>query len=116
MHTMGLVKMSARMIENHWLTDDFRHTLRLHFHSRPEFIGTLMEGIVAVGRDGKFLGANRSALDQLGLSGAALRMNSIVSLFGTPVSAVIDHFRSPMALPMPVTLSNGQKVHLRALF
>ena len=40
--------MSARMIENHWLADDFRNALRLHFHSRAEFIGTLMEGIIAV--------------------------------------------------------------------
>ena len=32
----------------------------------PEFIGTLMEGIVAVARDGRIVGANRSALDQLG--------------------------------------------------
>ncbi len=116
LHTMGLVKMSARMIENHWLSDDFRHALRLHFHSRPEFIGTLMEGIVAVGRDGKLLGANRSALDQLGLSGAALRMNSLASLFGLAVGAVIDHFRSPMAPPMAMCLPNGQRLHMRAVF
>ena len=29
-HTMGLVRMSARMIENHWLSDDYRHVMRLH--------------------------------------------------------------------------------------
>jgi sigma-54 dependent transcriptional regulator, acetoin dehydrogenase operon transcriptional activator AcoR len=116
LHTMGLVKMSARMIENHWLSDDFRHALRLHFHSRPEFIGTLMEGIVAVGRDGKLLGANRSALDQLGMSGAALRMNSLATLFSVTVGAVIDHFRSPMAPPMAMMLPNGQRLHMRAVF
>jgi transcriptional regulator of acetoin/glycerol metabolism len=116
LHTMGLVKMSARMIENHWLSDDFRHALRLHFHSRPEFIGTLMEGIVAVGRDGRFLGANRSALDQLGMSGAALRANSISSLFSLAVGAVVDHFRSPMAPPMAMVLPNGQRLHMRAVF
>jgi transcriptional regulator of acetoin/glycerol metabolism len=115
-HTMGLVKMSARMIENHWLNDDFRHALRLHFHARPEFIGTLMEGIVAVGHDGRLLGANRGALDQLGMSGAALRMNSVTSLLGTPVSALIDHFRSPMAMPLPLTLANGRQVHVVARF
>ena len=64
-HTMGLVRMSARMIENHWLSDDYSNRLRLHFHSRAEFIGTLLEGIIVVGADGKILGANRSALDQL---------------------------------------------------
>ena len=47
-HTMGLVKMSARMIENHWLSDDFRNVMRLHLHSRVEFLGTLMEGLLAV--------------------------------------------------------------------
>jgi transcriptional regulator of acetoin/glycerol metabolism len=116
MHTMGLVKMSARLIENHWLSDDFRHALRLHLHRRPEFIGTLMEGIVAVGRDGRLLGANRSALDQLAMSGAALRMNSIASLFNVTVGAVIDHFRSPMAPPMAIMLPHGQPLHMRAVF
>lgn len=115
-HTMGLVKMSARMIENHWLSDDYRHAMRLHFHSRPEFIGTLMEGIIAVGHDGKLIGANRSALDQLPMSSAALRMSSLVSLFGTTLAAIVDHFRSPMATPMVLTLNNGQQVHVRARF
>jgi transcriptional regulator of acetoin/glycerol metabolism len=52
-HTMALVKMSARMIENRWLTDDYRNVMRLHFHGRAEFIGTLMEGILAVSADGR---------------------------------------------------------------
>jgi transcriptional regulator of acetoin/glycerol metabolism len=116
MHTMGLVKMSARMIENHWLSDDFRHALRIHFHTKPEFIGTLMEGIVAVGRDGRLLGANRSALDLLRMSGAALRMNSLATLFSVTVGAVIDHFRSPMAPPMAMVLPNGHRLHMRAVF
>jgi sigma-54 dependent transcriptional regulator, acetoin dehydrogenase operon transcriptional activator AcoR len=115
-HTMGLVRMSARMIENHWLADDFKHRLRLHFHSRPEFVGTLMEGIVAVGPDGRLLGANRSALDQLGISGAALRMQTLTSLFGTSVSAVIDHFRSPLATALTLHLADGRAFHVTARY
>ena len=46
-----------------------------------------MEGILAVTPDGRIVGANRSALDQLGMSGAALRMHSLVSLLGTTVGA-----------------------------
>ena len=84
--------MSARMIENHWLTDDYRNVMRLHFHSRVEFIGTLMEGIVAVSADGRMVGANRSALAQLGISGAALRMNSLTTLFGTVMFMVVSKF------------------------
>ncbi|WP_077001932.1 sigma-54-dependent Fis family transcriptional regulator [Variovorax sp. KK3] len=115
-HTMGLVRMSARMIENQWLSDDYGNRLRLHFHTRAEFIGTLLEGIVVVGADGKVLGANRSALDQLGMSSAALRMHSLTSLFGTSVPAVFDHFRSPLPLPMTLSLSNGRQFYVHARF
>ncbi|MBL8302654.1 MAG: GAF domain-containing protein, partial [Ideonella sp.] len=103
-HTMGLVRMSARMIENHWLTDDYADRLRLHFHSRSEFIGTLLEGIVVVGPDGRLLGANRSAVDQIGLTMAAIRQHSLASLFGVTPSAVLDHLRSPLAPPMVLHL------------
>ena len=115
-HTMGLVRMSARMIENHWLSDDYGDRLRLHFHSRVEFIGTLLEGIIVVGADGRILGANRSALDQLDLSGAALRLHSLTSLFGTTASAMIDHFRAPLSVPMYLSLDNGRQFHVAARF
>ena len=115
-HTMGLVRMSARMIENHWLSDDFSNRLRLHFHSRPEFIGTLLEGIVVVGADGKLMGANRSALDQLGMSGAALRAHTLTSLFGTTPAAVHDHFRHPLPVPMKLHAPKGMPFYASARF
>jgi sigma-54 dependent transcriptional regulator, acetoin dehydrogenase operon transcriptional activator AcoR len=115
-HTMALVRMSARMIENHWLSDDYRHVMRLHFHSRAEFIGTLMEGILAVTPDGKIVGANRSALDQLGLSGAAARMHSLPSLLGTTVGALVEHFRSPLATPLIARTADDRQLYLMARF
>jgi sigma-54 dependent transcriptional regulator, acetoin dehydrogenase operon transcriptional activator AcoR len=115
-HTMGLVRMSARMIENHWLSDDFNNRLRLHFHSRAEFIGTLLEGIVVVGADGKILGANRGALDLLGMSVSALRFESVASLFGTTPSAIYDHFRSPLSAPMPLSVPGGHVFYATARF
>jgi transcriptional regulator of acetoin/glycerol metabolism len=113
-HTMGLVRVSARMIENHWLSDDCSDRVRLHFHSRPEFIGTLLEGIVVVGDGGRILGANRSALDQLGVSGAALRGQTLTSLFETTIAAVTDHFRAPLPLPLRVRTPGGAQFHLQA--
>ena len=110
-HTMGLVKMSARMIENHWLNDDFREAPRLHFHHRPEFIGTLMEGILAIDPDGRVLGANRSALDLLGLSGAAVRMQNIASLLGTPIGALVDSLRTSQEAPVRLVMPHGQAVY-----
>ena len=115
-HTMGLVRVSARMIENHWLSDDCNNRLRLHFHSRAEFIGTLLEGILVVSPEGKVVGSNRSALDQLGMSAAALRMQSLTSLLGTPVSAVMDHLRAPQHVPLLLNLPNGQPLYVTARF
>jgi sigma-54 dependent transcriptional regulator, acetoin dehydrogenase operon transcriptional activator AcoR len=115
-HTMALVKMSARMIENRWLNDDYRNLMRLHFHSRAEFIGTLMEGILAIAADGRIMGANRGALEQLGISGAAVRMQSLTTLFGTTVGALVDRFRSPMATPVSGRLRDGRPFHLLARF
>jgi sigma-54 dependent transcriptional regulator, acetoin dehydrogenase operon transcriptional activator AcoR len=115
-HTMALVRMSARMIENHWLSDDFRHVMRVHFHSRAEFIGTLMEGILAITPDGKIVGANRSALDQLAMSGAAVRMHSLGSLLGTSVGALADHFRSPLATPLSARTADNRQWHVMARF
>jgi transcriptional regulator of acetoin/glycerol metabolism len=112
-HTLGLVKMSARMIENHWLTEDCQHALRLHFHSRVEFIDTLMGGILAVGEDGKLLGANRSALDLLALSPAGLRMNCVESLFGLSLPQLLDQARSASTGPLTLTLANGLQLHAR---
>ena len=115
-HTMALVKMSARMIENRWLTDDLRNVMRLHFHGRVDFIGTLMEGIIAVRPDGRIVGANRSALEQLGMSGATLRMQSLESLFHTSVGSLVDRFRSPLATPLVVRTAQDRHYHLHARF
>ncbi len=119
-HTMALVRMSARMIENRWLTDschhDGRNVMSLHFHSRPEFIGTLMEGILALNADGKIIGANRSALEQLGCSNAALRQHNLHTLLGSTVGAMVDRFRSPLAPPLALHLPDGRGVHVLARF
>jgi transcriptional regulator of acetoin/glycerol metabolism len=113
-HTMGLVRVSARMIENHWLSDEGNDRLRLHFHSRPEFIGTLLEGIVVVGENGRILGANRSALDQLALSGVSLRGHTLTTLFGTTVPALAEHFRSPLPMPLHLGVPGGAQFHVMA--
>lgn len=115
-HTMALVRMSARMIENQWLADDFGNLMRLHFHSRPEVLGTLMEGILAVTQEGQIVGANRGALEQLGLSGATLRMQTLSSLFDTTVAMLVDRARLPVTTPIPVRTHSGQRFHLYARF
>jgi transcriptional regulator of acetoin/glycerol metabolism len=65
-HSLVLVGMSRQMIENRLIDARYRHANMIHFHSRPEFVGTLHAGKLAISDDGVVLAASRSALFQLG--------------------------------------------------
>ncbi len=113
-HTMALVRMSAQMIENQLFSAAFQDAITLHFHSRPEFIGTLMEGIASFSMSGRFLSANRCGLFQLGLPLSALQTHTFSSLFGMPVSALFDHYRASSPTMLDLCLHNGVRVSARA--
>ena len=113
-HTMGLVRMSALMIENQMFAAAFGDAITLHFHARPEFIGTLMEGIASFTPGGRFLAANRAGLFQLGLSPAALQAHTFSSLFGRPVSSLYDHYRAAAPGLLDLCLHQGVRVRGRA--
>ncbi len=114
-HTLALVRMSAQMIENHMFADIFPKAVRLHFHARSEFLGTLVEGIAVFSPEGRFMSANRSAQFQLGLPFSALKAHTFSSLFGLPVSALIDLFRGTAApAARQLCLHNGVTVWCQA--
>ncbi len=113
-HTMALVRMSALMIENQLFSATFEEAITLHFHARPEFIGTLMEGIASFTPGGRFLSANRNGLFQLGLSFNALQSHTFSSLFGMPVSAIYDHYRTAAPGLLNLCLHSGVRVFGRA--
>jgi transcriptional regulator of acetoin/glycerol metabolism len=119
-HTLAMVTMAARMIENHWFSDKFRHGLRLHFHPRAEMLGTLREAMIALSPDGAILGANRSALDHLGLNMPALRKLGLEAVFGISVATIADHCRQRADEPMRLCPQQGeaadQPMFARALF
>jgi sigma-54 dependent transcriptional regulator, acetoin dehydrogenase operon transcriptional activator AcoR len=116
-HTMALVKMSGQMIENRLIASTFNDGLRIHFHSRPEFIGTLMEGIAAFDLDGRLLSANRSAQFQLGLELGHLRAQTLASLFGVSTDELIARAGEPasrLELHSGVGVFASVEFHVRA--
>jgi sigma-54 dependent transcriptional regulator, acetoin dehydrogenase operon transcriptional activator AcoR len=115
-HTLALVRMSAQMIENHMFADVFAKEVRIHFHTRSEFLGTLVEGIVVFTPEGRFLSANRSAQFQIGLSINALRAHTFSSLFGLPISSLHEVMGPGMRAPKQMCLNNGVTVWCRAKF
>jgi transcriptional regulator of acetoin/glycerol metabolism len=115
-HTMALSKMSVQMIENHVFTTTFRDSLQVSFHGRPEFLGTLMEGIIAFSGEGTFLSANRSAQFQLGMTLDELRTHTLLSLFETSGMHLIDRVRASVAPHVMLNLHNGTVVCARVQF
>lgn len=109
-HTMALVRMSAQMIENHMFANVFPDALRIHFHARPEFLSTLVEGIIVFTLDGRFLSANRSAQFQLGLSVNAMQAHTFSSLFNQPISQFHDRLRHAAGQPVNLCMHNGVQV------
>ncbi|WP_434034123.1 sigma-54-dependent Fis family transcriptional regulator [Cupriavidus sp. a3] len=112
-HTMALVRMSAQMIENQLFGNAFRDMVCIRFHSRAEFLGTLVEGIVSFTPGGRFLSANRSGQFQLGLSNGALQAHTFSSLFGLSMSQLFDVVRAAQAGMVQLQLPSGVKVSAR---
>ncbi len=109
-HTMALARMSAQMIENHMFADVFAKEIIVRFHTRGEFLGTLMEGLAVFNPEGRFVTANRSAQFQLGLSINALGAHTFSSLFGTAISQFLDRIRAAGTRPVNLCLHNGVTV------
>ena len=112
-HTTALVRLSAQMIENQMFAPEFPEDIIISFHVRPEFIGSLYEGIAVFSPDGHLIAANRSALLQLGLDRFRMVGQTCSSLFRLTLAKLLEQSRY---LPQPVLklpLVSGTEVYGR---
>ena len=112
-HTFGLVQAAAQMIENRLFDTCHGASLRLRFHPLAEGIGTVAEGMVALSEDGWIVGANRTALQLLGLSSADLGATPVSRMFDVDLSALLDWGRRAPTQPMPVGGLRGRRFFVR---
>ncbi len=112
-HTMALVRMSAQLIENQLFGGAFPDAVLMSFHARPEFIGTLCEGMIAFRPDGSVVSANKSGLFQLGTGLAGLRTHTFASLFGASMSTLFGHARRSDYELLALTMHTGVRVWAR---
>ena len=52
-HTMGLVRLSVQLVEKRLFESEFGKHIVFAFHTRPEYVGSLQEALIALGPDGK---------------------------------------------------------------
>ncbi|BCM25335.1 sigma-54-dependent Fis family transcriptional regulator [Methyloradius palustris] len=110
-HTLALVKMAAQMIENRLFSASCQGDIALHFHARPEFIGTLWEGIAVFNGDGRLLAINRSGQFQLGFDSELMKNRAVYfqDIFEPTLNSL-----SSGHLVFPIKLSNGARLYARA--
>ena len=102
-HSMVLVNMAAQTIENRSLLARHRNDFIIRFHSRPEFVYTLNEGVLALSGDGKVVAANRSALFQLGFRSFDMLVGrEIETVFNATVCDLVSRSTSASFHPVPV--------------
>jgi transcriptional regulator of acetoin/glycerol metabolism len=110
-HTLALVSASVQMIENRVFLHQFRNEYIVRFHNRPEFVGTLSEGAIAVSVTGRVLAATRRALLLLGIQGhAEIVGRDITDLFNISFSGLIDCTVKKAFHPVPIfEIRNGAR-------
>jgi transcriptional regulator of acetoin/glycerol metabolism len=106
-HTLGLVGMASRMIENRLLVTTYRRHIQLHLHPQPEGIGSVAEGLLVVSEDGWIVGANRAARTLLRLSQADLGAAPLSSRLDTPLNELLSRHKRRPGQPSQVRLQDG---------
>ncbi|HLO26522.1 MAG TPA: sigma-54-dependent Fis family transcriptional regulator [Geobacteraceae bacterium] len=109
-HTMALVRMSAQIIENQMFAPEFPDDIVISFHFRPEFIGTLYEGIAVFTPDGRFVAANRSALLQFGLDRFRMEGHTFATLFRLSLPKLLEMVRFQPHPVLTLPLMSGAEV------
>jgi transcriptional regulator of acetoin/glycerol metabolism len=112
-HTMALVRLSAQMIENQMFAPQFPEDIIICFHLRPEFIGTLYEGIAVFSPDGHFVAANRCALLQFGLDRTRMIGQTFSSIFGFSLAHMLEQTRYVPQPVLKLPLRSGAEVYGR---
>jgi transcriptional regulator of acetoin/glycerol metabolism len=102
-HTLGLVKLSARMIETRLFEFEQASQILLHFHARQENLGSLSDGVLAVTVDGLITAVNQAGLEMLGLRRQDVVGRDFSILFETSLATMVDQQRSRPLGSFPIS-------------
>jgi sigma-54 dependent transcriptional regulator, acetoin dehydrogenase operon transcriptional activator AcoR len=112
-HSLGLVKMSTRIIEKRLFESEFAHQGLLSFHTRPDHVGSLCEALLAITPDGDLVGADQAALELLGLRREDLSRRHYDMLFDVPLGTLIDRARRDPSSLIAISGRNGERFYAR---
>jgi len=113
-HTLGLARMGVRLVERRMFESEHARHALFAFHNRPEGVGGLQEGLLAVDADGEIVAADRQARMLLGIEDRRIgRLGAFGNLFRSGFGTVISRAgRDPAAL-MELELRDGARMFAR---
>lgn len=106
-HTLGLVSMAARIVENRMIVASCKRNILLHLHARPEGIGSVAEGIIALSDDEWIIGANRIGLTMLHLNPADLSGTPLNRCIDVSLAELLSRHKHRPSIPTQVHSHNG---------
>ncbi|HEY8905137.1 MAG TPA: sigma 54-interacting transcriptional regulator, partial [Rhodoferax sp.] len=106
-HTLGLVGMASRMIENRLIVKSCQRHIRLHLHAQPEGIGSVAEGIVALSEDGWLVGGNRAGMAMLNLARTDLGAVQLATRLEVSLADLLSRHKRRPGQPMQVRRWDG---------
>ena len=112
-HTLGLVSMAARMIENRLMLANCQRHTRLHLHAHPEGIGSVAEGIIAISADGWVAGANRTGLEMLHLSPNDIGSVKVADVLDVRLDELLVRNQQRMMAHRPIHLYDGTPLFIQ---
>jgi len=112
-HTLGLVGMAARMIENRLVLASCQRHIRLHLHAHPEGIGSVAEGIIALAPDGWIVGANRTGLEMLHLSPNDIGSVKVGDVLDVHLDEMLSRHSYRFSTPRQIHLHDGTPMFMQ---
>ncbi len=113
-HTLGLARVGVRLLERSLFESEHARHVLFAFHPRPEGVGGLQEGLLAVSADGEIVGVDRQARTLLGIADAHRGgFGGFANLFRNSFGAAMDRAaRDPVGL-LELELRAGGAVFAR---
>ncbi len=112
-HTLGLVRLSVQLLEKRLFEMEFSNQILIAFHSRPEYVGSLQEAMVAVSPEGCIVGANTAARDWLARRATDGEGATIADLFRQGLGALLDRAAAASNALLRIDLRQGGELYLQ---
>jgi transcriptional regulator of acetoin/glycerol metabolism len=112
-HTMGLGRMMVNLAEKRLFESEYAREFLVCFHTRPEYIGSLGEGLAAVAQDGRILAINAAGLEILGLRRDEATRCHCAMLFDTSIGTLMDRARQDYQAISAFSMINGHQLYVR---